>query len=60
MRLVQLNGLDCGVYGLKAYAIPESGFWKVRYCLKKIGHMEKIAQMDKTNLSKKDNCYLVC
>ena len=58
MCLVQLNGLDCGVFGLEAYAIPKSGFWKVVYCItSEIGHKRKIVQMNKANLSKKDNRY---
>ena len=31
MCVVQLNSLDCGVFGLEAYAIPKFGFWKVLY-----------------------------
>ena len=50
-----------GVFGLEAYAIPKFSFSKVLYYTTyEIGHKEKIAQMDKTNLSKKDNRYLVC
>lgn len=61
MYLVQLNGLDFGIFGLGAYAIPKSSFSKILYCTtQEIGHKGKIAQMDKTNLSKKDNYYLVC
>ena len=41
MCLIQLNGLDCGVYGLEAYSIPKSGFWKVLYCTKRQDTWEK-------------------
>ena len=44
MCLVQLNGLDYGVFGLETYIIPKSCFWKSTI-LYHIG--------DKTSFSKK-------